>query len=201
MKWYTVVDIDRPENSCIVKEWNKVTKLLKKNKDKFIFKSFYSLKEAEKFKTTSQCKILKPDILKNIEVECVFFDAGNFFNGSFECRVTDYRSDSVLDFIITNERSNFTFLNSTVNTAELIGCGLALKYALKNKKKYILGDSMIVLFYWLEDYYKVDSKETENLIQNIILLYKKFLAQNGKVFFIRRELNKADLKLQYILKK
>lgn len=202
LSWLQKYDIEN--SNCyggISSESNIRIILLKKN-EKYVelgysLEEFGSLSKAIK----SLIKVWKIKYIKMevIEKDSIYFDSGTGRGIGTEVRVTDYKGKSIVEKaklrnIKINEFGNINFEDRTNNYGELAGIFIALKIALKNNIKKIAGDSELVIKWWSNGIYKETvSDETKRLIEKTHALRKEYESQGGNVYYIKGELNPADL--------
>lgn len=195
--WYAYYITD--ENKGILKEWEEVSEIIKGTSARY--KKFKTKKEAKEWLDAGalyETKVEKIEI--SLDKSGIYFDSGTGRNGTPEIKVTNYKGDSLLMFVLPEEKiSEFGtyFLNSnrTNNFGELTAIYAALKYALEYDLLNIYGDSQLVIDYWSKGKFNSTEleKDTISLINKVVKLREEFEKKGGTISFISGDYNPADL--------
>lgn len=181
----------------IVENWEQCKKETSGKKARY--KSFTSLKEAQTW-------LLKGAIYEKKEKknhpslkEGIYFDAGTGRGIGVEIRVTMKDGISILKKFFPNLEIN-TFGNyllspdKTNNFGELAGLYLALNIGIKEKTRYIFGDSSLVINYWSKGLFnKTIPLETQKLALKVKKKRDIFESLGGTIEHISGDFNPADL--------
>lgn len=185
------------ENNGIVASWDDCKKLIARKKSRY--KSFSNLSEAQNWLDDGAKYQSKDGLKKDLE-DGVYFDAGTGRGIGVEVRVTDKYGNSLLKDILSEDKVNefgnyLTKDGSTNNFGELLGIYIALKFAIKNNKMKIFGDSNLVIHFWSKGIMNKGqlSKDTVELAEMVVKLRKKFEELGGKIEHISGDINPADL--------
>lgn len=182
------------EKKGISKSWDEVQELV--NGTNARYKKFKLKKEAQSWLDSGA---LYEEKTFELDKSGIYFDSGTGRNKTVEIKVTDYRGNSLLLFILEpNKISEYGtyFLSEgrTNNYGELTACYASLKYALEYDIKNIYGDSDLVISYWSLGRYNDDlDDDTINLIKKVVDLRSKFEKKGGKISRISGDYNPADL--------
>lgn len=137
---------------------------------------------------------------ENIYKDAIYFDAGTGRGNGTEMRITDYKGEGLLHFIINQSKLNefgnyYLQKGKTNNFGELSGMYAALKYAMKYNIDKICGDSELVIKYWSIGRYNPDNidEDTIKLIDEVTLMREEFEKKGGKIFKVSGDYNPADL--------
>lgn len=197
MAFYAYYLIDERKTG-IVDSWDKCKIIISKKNSRY--KKFNTLELANEW-IKNGCTYEKKEIdYSSLIKDAIYFDAGTGRGIGVEVRVTDLNKNSLLHYVLPDNLIN-KFGNYQVgptrtnNFGELTGLFFALKYALKYDIKYILGDSKLVIDYWVHCIYNKNNidGDTINLIQRTNKLYNKFVSRNGVLKRISGDINPADL--------
>lgn len=189
-------------SSGIVKTWLECEKIVKGKKARY--KSFKNEDEArdwlESGANYEKKQDEKDELIKKLDKNAIYFDAGTGRGAGVEVRLTDFSGNSLLYDILDNKKINefgnyFVNKNRTNNFGELVGLFAAIKYALKYNIKLICGDSSLVIDYWSKGNFNSKNLEqdTINLIKRVTNMRKQFERENGKIEKISGDVNPADL--------
>lgn len=189
-------------SSGIVKTWLECEKIVKGKKARY--KSFKNEDEArdwlESGANYEKKQDEKDELIKKLDKNAIYFDAGTGRGAGVEVRLTDFSGNSLLYDILDNKKINefgnyFVSKNRTNNFGELVGLFAAIKYALKYNIKLICGDSSLVIDYWSKGNFNSKNLEqdTINLIKRVTNMRKQFERENGKIEKISGDVNPADL--------
>lgn len=189
-------------SSGIVKTWLECEEIVKGKKARY--KSFKNEDEArdwlESGANYEKKQDKKDELIKKLDKNAIYFDAGTGRGAGVEVRLTDFSGNSLLYDILDNKKINefgnyFVNKNRTNNFGELVGLFAAIKYALKYNIKLICGDSSLVIDYWSKGNFNSKNLEqdTINLIKRVTNMRKQFERENGKIEKISGDVNPADL--------
>lgn len=184
--------------SDIVEDWDTCQKLTKGKKARF--KKFNSYTEAKNWLDSGALYTPKTKDTSSLFKDAIYFDSGTGRKGTAEVKVCDFFGDSLLPFIMPNNKINaygnyYLNENRTNNFGELTGLYIALKYALKYGIKKICGDSKLIIDFWSRGNFNEDKldKDTINLIKKVHELRIKFENCDGEIYHISGDINPADI--------
>lgn len=184
--------------SDVVNSWEQCQKLTKGKKARY--KKFKNLDDAKKW--LDEGAIYTPKVKENSTLfkDAIYFDSGTGRNGIPEVKVSDVYGDSLLPFIMPQDKINnygnyFLSKNRTNNFGELTALFIALKYAIKYNINKICGDSELVIKYWSLGKFNKDNldNDTVELITKVKNLRKDYENKGGNIIHISGDINPADL--------
>lgn len=129
----------------------------------------------------------------------IYFDAGTGRGEGVEISVTDEKGENLLHKVLHKKKINrhgkYKLGHEVTNNyGELMAMKYALALALKQKVKYIFGDSKLVIDFWSKWRIKKDvAKETFELSREVSALREKFEKNGGEVKRVSGDDNPADL--------
>lgn len=178
----------------IADTWEECKKIVS-GKPNAKYKGFKNMEDAEEWLSAGANYDFK-----KIQELGAYFDAGTGRGNGVEASVTDEKGQSLLPEILPKNKINkFGKYNLetdlTNNYGELLACKFALEIALKKDIKKIFGDSRLVVNYWSKGFVKEENitRETSNLIDEVIFLRNKFEKGGGAIIHIPGAENPADL--------
>ena len=132
--------------------------------------------------------------------EAIYFDAGTG-RGYTEARVSDCEGTPLTFLAVAEDeispQGNLSLRGRSNNYGELLACLLAMKIAIKQGKKLVMGDSRLVIDYWSKGRIRKETaaqrEELLDLVQRVTRLRREFEAQGGQVKHISGDINPADL--------
>lgn len=181
----------------IVETWEQCKKETLGKKARY--KSFTSLKEAQTWLLKGATYEKKEKKNQPLLKEGIYFDAGTGRGIGVEVRVTMKDGISILKKFFPNLEINIfgNYLLSpdkTNNFGELAGLYLALTIAIKEKTKFIFGDSSLVINYWSKGLFnKTIPLETQKLARKVKTKRDIFEKLGGTIEHISGDFNPADL--------
>ncbi len=201
-KYYAYFIIDSSEEG-IVNDWPECQNKVRGKKARY--KSFKNLSEAETWLSngaeydTTEKKENMEEMIRSLDKNAVYFDAGTGRGNGVEVRVTDYHGNPLIGDVIGYDKVNdygnyYVAKNRTNNFGELVGLFAALKYAMQNNIKIICGDSNLVIEYWSKGRYSQNiDTDTINLIKKVKELRMNFESKGGTIKHVSGDVNPADL--------
>lgn len=166
-----------------------------------INRAFETIKEADEWLRSMECTYLE-EMESLLKEGTIFFDMGTGRGIGVEVRVSDYMGNSLLDSLpeykeLMNKYGNYNLENmDKTQYGELFGLYLALLIASENDfYKKIAGDNLNVIEN-LSKGEKISSKissEEKELIDKVVVLREQFEARGGEIFYIKGDINPADL--------
>lgn len=190
--------LEEEKKSDIVESWNECQQLTKGKNARF--KKFESKFEAQNWLNSGALYTPRVKDTSTLITDAIYFDSGTGRKGIAEIKVCDVHGDSLLPFIMPEDKINshgnyYLSKERTNNFGELTGLFIALKYALKFDIKTICGDSKIVIEYWSNGKYSEDKldEDTIELINKVTKLRKEFEEKNGEILNISGDINPADI--------
>jgi ribonuclease H-related protein len=191
-KYYAYV-LTTEHKSGIIDNWKECEKIVSGKKARY--KSFKSQTEAQNWLKKGG----NYEIKKAVKIEKgIYFDSGTGRGNGVEISVTNEKKKDLLDKISPkikiNKFGKHSVAKATNNYGELLACKYALQIAIEQKKKYIYGDSRLVIDYWSKGFVNNKLQEkTIKLSKEVSELRKDFENIGGKVKFIKGDHNPADL--------
>lgn len=133
---YYAYFLEEENISNIVDNWQECQKIVKGKKSRF--KKFKTLEEAKEWLDLGAIYTPIAKTTDNLFKDAIYFDSGTGRKGIAEVKVSDIYGDSLLPFIMPDDKINafgnyFLSENRTNNFGELTALFIALKYAKKYK--------------------------------------------------------------------
>lgn len=142
------------------------------------------------------------DMKNLLKEDTIFFDVGTGRGIGAEVCVSDYMGNPIIEKLSEYKNSLNGYGNynlgkiNNIMYGELFGLYLALLISKENNKyKKIAGDNLGVINNWSKGE-KISSKissEEKELIDKVVVLRERFEARGGEIFYIKGDINPADL--------